>query len=74
MGTQPGGVLGELITTSEIAHISPLAHQHIHLYGHYSLRSGAEREPGGENLLRRLLADSEVFVLAQHSLEQSHTT
>jgi TnpA family transposase len=25
---------GELITTSEIEHISPLAHQHIHLYGH----------------------------------------
>ena len=26
---------GELITSSEIEHISPLAHQHIHLYGHY---------------------------------------
>ncbi len=26
---------GEVITTSEIEHISPLAHQHIHLYGHY---------------------------------------
>jgi TnpA family transposase len=26
---------GELITTSEIEHISPFAHQHIHLYGHY---------------------------------------
>ncbi|MCA1678392.1 MAG: transposase, partial [Actinobacteria bacterium] len=26
---------GELITTSELEHISPLAHQHIHLYGHY---------------------------------------
>jgi TnpA family transposase len=26
---------GELITTSEIEHISPLAHQHIHFYGHY---------------------------------------
>lgn len=26
---------GQLITTSEIEHISPLAHQHIHLYGHY---------------------------------------
>jgi TnpA family transposase len=26
---------GELITTSEIERISPLAHQHIHLYGHY---------------------------------------
>jgi len=26
---------GELITTSEIEHISPHAHQHIHLYGHY---------------------------------------
>ena len=25
---------GELITTSEIERISPLAHQHIHLYGH----------------------------------------
>jgi TnpA family transposase len=25
---------GELITTSEIEHISPLAHQHIHIYGH----------------------------------------
>jgi len=23
---------GELITTSEIEHLSPLAHQHIHLY------------------------------------------
>ncbi|MGZ6637968.1 MAG: Tn3 family transposase [Solirubrobacteraceae bacterium] len=29
---------GELITTSEIEHISPLAHQHIHLYGHYPVR------------------------------------
>ena len=26
---------GELITTSEIERLSPLAHQHIHLYGHY---------------------------------------
>ena len=26
---------GELITTSEIQHISPLARQHIHLRGHY---------------------------------------
>jgi TnpA family transposase len=26
---------GELITTSEIERISPLAHQHIHIYGHY---------------------------------------
>jgi hypothetical protein len=26
---------GELITTSEIERISPLAHEHIHLYGHY---------------------------------------
>jgi hypothetical protein len=26
---------GELITTSEIEHISPLAHQHIHFYGHH---------------------------------------
>jgi hypothetical protein len=26
---------GELITTSETERISPLAHQHIHLYGHY---------------------------------------
>jgi hypothetical protein len=26
---------GELITTSAIEHLSPLVHQHIHLYGHY---------------------------------------
>jgi hypothetical protein len=41
-----------------------------------SLRSGAEREPDGENLLRRLLADSDVFVraLARQSLERSRTT
>src|SRR3954447_8832424 len=26
---------GELITTSEIERISPLAHQHVHLYGYY---------------------------------------
>jgi TnpA family transposase len=26
---------GETISSSEIEHISPLAHQHIHLYGHY---------------------------------------
>lgn len=26
---------GQLITTSEIERISPLPHQHIHLYGHY---------------------------------------
>lgn len=28
-------IAGEVITTSEIEHISRLAHQHIHLYGHY---------------------------------------
>ena len=38
---------GELITTSEIEHISPLAHQHIHLYGHYpfDLASRPRRAP-----------------------------
>ena len=47
---------GELITTSEIEHISPLAHQHIHLYGHYPLRprhptrrAPAAQEPGAES-------------------------
>jgi hypothetical protein len=37
---------GELITASEIEHISPLAHQHIHLYGHYPFhRLHAKRGP-----------------------------
>jgi hypothetical protein len=31
---------GELITSSESERISPLAHQHIHLYGHYRFDLG----------------------------------
>jgi hypothetical protein len=38
---------GELITTSEIEHISPLAHQHIHLYGHYPSTSRADLQDTG---------------------------
>jgi TnpA family transposase len=34
---------GELITTSEIERISPLAHQHIHLYGHYPFELATRR-------------------------------
>jgi len=41
---------GELITTSEIEHISPLAHQHIHLYGHYPF--DLETRPAGHRPLR----------------------
>ena len=41
---------GELITTSEIEHISPLAHQHIHLYGHYPFDLATR--PDGHRLLR----------------------
>ena len=41
---------GELITTSEIEHISPLAHQHIHLYGHYPFDLASR--PAGHRLLR----------------------
>ena len=41
---------GELITTSEIEHISPLAHQHIHLYGHYPFDLASR--PGGHRPLR----------------------
>ena len=43
---------GELITTSEIEHISPLAHQHIHLYGHYPFDLATR--PDGHRLLRPL--------------------
>jgi hypothetical protein len=41
---------GELITTSEIEHISPLAHQHIHLYGHYPFDLASR--PDGHRPLR----------------------
>jgi TnpA family transposase len=41
---------GELITTSEIEHISPLARQHIHLYGHYPFDLAAR--PDGHRPLR----------------------
>jgi hypothetical protein len=41
---------GELITTSEIEHISPLAHHHIHLYGHYPFDLASR--PGGHRPLR----------------------
>ena len=40
---------GELITTSAIEHLSPLVHQHIHLYGHYpfdlATRAAGEHRP-----------------------------
>jgi hypothetical protein len=41
---------GELITTSEIGRISPLAHQHIHLYGHYPFDLATR--PAGHRPLR----------------------
>ena len=46
---------GELITTSEIEHISPLAHQHIHLYGHYpfDLATRPRRAPAASEPPRR---------------------
>jgi TnpA family transposase len=40
----------ELITSSELEHISPLAHQHIHLYGHYPFDLATR--PDGHRLLR----------------------
>jgi TnpA family transposase len=40
----------ELITTSEIERISPLAHQHIHLYGHYPFDLATR--PNGHRPLR----------------------
>jgi hypothetical protein len=41
---------GELITTSEIEHISPLAHQNIHLYGHHPFDVASR--PDGHRPLR----------------------
>ena len=41
---------GELITTGEIERISPPAHQHIHLYGHYPFDLAAR--PAGHRPLR----------------------
>ena len=41
---------GELIITNDIEHISPLAHQHIHLYGHYPF--DLARRPDGHRPLR----------------------
>lgn len=41
---------GELLATSEIAHIAPLAHQHIHLYGHYPFDLATR--PAGRRPLR----------------------
>ena len=45
---------GELITSSEIEHISPLAHQHIHLYGHYPFDLASR--PDGHRPLRSAAA------------------
>jgi TnpA family transposase len=41
---------GELITSSEVERISPLAHQHIHLYGHYPF--DLTTRPSGHRPLR----------------------
>ncbi len=41
---------GGLITTCEIERISPLAHQHIHLYGHYPF--DLTTRPAGHRPLR----------------------
>ncbi len=41
---------GEVIATSEIEHISPLARQHIHLYGHYPFDLATR--PAGHRPLR----------------------
>jgi TnpA family transposase len=41
---------GETVSTSEIEHISPLAHQHIHLYGHYPFELSSR--PNGHRPLR----------------------
>jgi TnpA family transposase len=45
---------GELITSGEIEHISPLAHQHIHLYGHYPFELASR--PDGHRPLRTPVA------------------
>lgn len=47
---------GELISNSEIEHISPLAHQHIHLYGHYPFDLATR--PSGHRPLRAAPAPS----------------
>jgi TnpA family transposase len=49
---------GELITTSEIERISPLAHQHIHLYGHYPF--DLANRPDGHRPLRNPIAVGEL--------------
>jgi TnpA family transposase len=41
---------GQLVSTSEIEHISPLTHQHIHLYGHYPFDLASR--PDGHRPLR----------------------
>jgi hypothetical protein len=41
---------GQLVSSSEIEHISPLAHQHIHLYGHYPFDLASR--PDGHRPLR----------------------
>jgi hypothetical protein len=46
---------GELITTSEIEHISPLARKHIHLHGHYPFNLAAR--PDGHRPLRTSAGD-----------------
>jgi len=47
---------GELVTTSEIEHVSPLAHQHIHFYGHFPFDVTAR--PEGHRPLRSPTASS----------------
>lgn len=47
---------GEPVSSSEIEHISPLAHQHIHLYGHYPFDLATR--PSGHRPLRAAAAQS----------------
>ena len=49
---------GEVIASSEIEHISPLARQHIHLYGHYPF--DLANRPDGHRPLRAPASASEI--------------
>jgi len=49
---------GEVIASSEIEHISPLARQHIHLYGHYPFDLATR--PDGHRPLRAPASASEI--------------
>lgn len=62
--------LGELITTSEIEHISPFARKHIHLHGHYPFNLAAR--PDGCRPLRTPAGDTPATRSRRRTASNNH--